>query len=900
MQNVSLKRFAGKIISSLVALALVLQPIAVGATAVDSSWLNSNPAGNITIGNTGTTLGGTQTSTANSTVTIATGVVRPVVSIFDIAPTALDVKTQTLVTKFNLDDQANLMVIVRTSAGATVYTGTVSLSNTRAGFNQYNYAGTRTDGVAGLITDGQYSISIYSQNSIGTGLDARTFTVYNNPVAAPVTTTTTTTVTSTPMFSGVSFIPNPFYVQSQNATVSFNLSTSGLVKLFILNTSGTTVYSSAMLSKNAGANSIVYQGYDNANALLAAGMYTYQLQSYTTSNVYSDSATGSVQVINPTGTVIVNPPVSTVPYLSNVSFSPNPFYVQSQNGTASFTLAADGCVKLVVLNAQGSAVYTGSQTCKTAGSNSIAYNGTSDNGSFLPQGAYTYQIYSYTNGGVYADMKTGSFQVLYAAAPVVQDYISSYSFTPSSFDPRYSTSTVSFTLNTSVSVDFRVQDSNGVLRYSRTNVYPVGFNSFTYDGRDNNGNYLTAGTYTYKLVINKGNGVIETKQGTFYITGQDVIVPPVSQVPTIYNQYATPNPYNPMAGSLTISYSVSPSAYVSVSVLLNGTPIRTLKGSMYESGSNSAMWDGRLLGGAFAAPGIYTYTITANNSYGSAVPVQGTFTIGTTGGYVVPVNQGTCGGFSDVYASSAYCTAIQEMLRMGIFSGYSDGTFRPNAPINRAETVKVVMLALKYNVPTSGWFWDRAGFTDVSATSWFTPYLAAARIYRVINGYPDNSFRPANTVNRVEMLRIFLEAANIGNDGSAQCYRPYADNTSGKWFSGYACTAFRYTLVDSINGKLMAANAMTRGDVALMIYRAQVLGLLNNLPPKTQVTLPQIPANMQGMGIFQTGVLPDPTNVSYGVNTSIYQTTGTTYTNYTNAYVNPYQQYYSQQQVVQY
>ena len=59
----------------------------------------------------------------------------------------------------------------------------------------------------------------------------------------------------------------------------------------------------------------------------------------------------------------------------------------------------------------------------------------------------------------------------------------------------------------------------------------------------------------------------------------------------------------------------------------------------------------------------------------------------------------------------------------------------------------------------------------------------------------------------------------------------------------------------------MAAKLMTRGDVAIMIYRAQILGLLNNLPPKKEVALPQL--TNYGAGTFnpsqiQSTVFPPP------------------------------------------
>lgn len=772
----------------------------------------------------------------------------PTISNTTFTPYTFHVKTENATVNYTLSGSAFAEFNVYNSNGANVYTtGKVSKS---AGSNATVYTGYNQNG--SLLPSGYYTYDVRLYDASGVFMTQSpngSFQVVNDPTPTP----------ASAYFSSVSFTPNPFNVKTQNATVSFNLGASGSVRLNVFASTGVQVYAGSATNMSAGANSIVYQGFNNSNVLLPTGSYSYQLLSYSaTTGTQVDTATGSFQAVNDP---IVVPPTDTTPYFQSVNFTPSTFDVLNTNAGMSFSLLNNGYIAFRVEDLNGNVVYNmsglGGITYVPNMTHTLTYTGVNNSGTKLSSGTYKYVITSTATTGSGSDMKSNYFTVVNnsVVAPSY-DQISSYNFTPSSFDPRYGSATASFTLVDPVFVVFRVEDSSGNTRYEKSVFFSRGYNSFLYDGRDSAGNVLTNGTYIYKFIVFKANGTLEAKQGNFSITGQTV-TPPVNNAPVISGQSVTPNPYNPDQGPLRLNYSLSTQAYTTVTILKDNNIVKTVKVNQLENGgANSAVWDGRFpdskfTAGVSATPGSYVIRIAAYNSFGSAQTVDTSFVVSTAA-------QATCGGFKDVPLSSAYCSAIEEMKRLGVFSGYDDGTFRPGTPINRAETVKVIMIALKYNVPTSGWWFDSAGFNDVNSAAWYTPYLAAARIYGVINGYPDNSFKPANTVNRAEMLKIFLEGASIGKS-YVKCDKPYKDNTAGKWFTGYACIAKQYSLVDSVNGQFAGAKLMTRGDVAIMIYRAQILGLLNNLPPKKQVVLPQLssyasgafnPSQIQGTVVF--------------------------------------------------
>lgn len=112
--------------------------------------------------------------------------------------------------------------------------------------------------------------------------------------------------------------------------------------------------------------------------------------------------------------------------------------------------------------------------------------------------------------------------------------------------------------------------------------------------------------------------------------------------------------------------------------------------------------------------------------------------------------------FSDIEGSK-YQSAIEYVLLEKIVNGYDDGTYRPNNLINRAEFTKIIVEAL-YSSDEFESFADELCFPDILQNQWFTKYVCFAKDRGIINGYPDNTFRPTDNINYVEALKVILEA----------------------------------------------------------------------------------------------------------------------------------------------
>ena len=105
--------------------------------------------------------------------------------------------------------------------------------------------------------------------------------------------------------------------------------------------------------------------------------------------------------------------------------------------------------------------------------------------------------------------------------------------------------------------------------------------------------------------------------------------------------------------------------------------------------------------------------------------------------------------FSDVSADKWYNNAVSTLSRMGVIGGYADGTFRPDAPISRAEFAKIAVSFTQNNGSAVYNY-----FTDVKTTDWFATYVTAAKDAGLIEGYSDGSFKPESKITRAEACAI--------------------------------------------------------------------------------------------------------------------------------------------------
>lgn len=104
--------------------------------------------------------------------------------------------------------------------------------------------------------------------------------------------------------------------------------------------------------------------------------------------------------------------------------------------------------------------------------------------------------------------------------------------------------------------------------------------------------------------------------------------------------------------------------------------------------------------------------------------------------------------FSDVTADLWYANAVGYMANLGIITGYTDGTFRGDNPISRAE---FAVIACRFDqLELSG----TNPFSDVDDDYWAVDYISAASEEGWVLGYSDGTFRPSQNITRAQAVTM--------------------------------------------------------------------------------------------------------------------------------------------------
>ena len=144
--------------------------------------------------------------------------------------------------------------------------------------------------------------------------------------------------------------------------------------------------------------------------------------------------------------------------------------------------------------------------------------------------------------------------------------------------------------------------------------------------------------------------------------------------------------------------------------------------------------------------------------------------------------------FSDVTSAHWAANYIGYMEQFGIVRGYSDGTFRPNAPITRAEFAAI---CCRFEQLTDG----AATFTDVPASHWAAKSIAYAAKRGWVTGYADGTFKPGNNITRAEVAAVTCRLLERSADEAyirahlKEMPRVFADMNEQHWAYWYAMEA---------------------------------------------------------------------------------------------------------------
>ena len=166
----------------------------------------------------------------------------------------------------------------------------------------------------------------------------------------------------------------------------------------------------------------------------------------------------------------------------------------------------------------------------------------------------------------------------------------------------------------------------------------------------------------------------------------------------------------------------------------------------------------------------------------------------------VPAGAANATRFSDV-ADNYTATAIETLRLMGVLDGYSDGTFRPNAALTRAQFCKMAVYAMDGSSEL-GRYSTVTIFPDVKPSFWASSYINMAAKKSIIAGFADGKFKPNQTVTAGQAVTILMRGLGYKDE-----------NMGGVWPQGYMAEAKTCGLLKS-TGITSAYSALTRGQAA--------------------------------------------------------------------------------------
>ena len=196
-----------------------------------------------------------------------------------------------------------------------------------------------------------------------------------------------------------------------------------------------------------------------------------------------------------------------------------------------------------------------------------------------------------------------------------------------------------------------------------------------------------------------------------------------------------------------------------------------------------------------------------------------------TVGSVAPV----FGASSDILGHWAEFT-ISKWQNEGRVGGYEDGTFKPDKSISRAEFVRFLNSAVA--TPDGG----SVSFSDVSMNDWFYNDVAKAVANGIASGFEDNTFRPGETVTRMQAAVFICNALKLTpNEAGAAALTDAASIPA--WAKGAVGAVVSKGFMSGYpDGSFGGSKGMTRAEAVSTLDRVLGNGISSNAnAPKGEV-----------------------------------------------------------------
>ncbi len=766
---------------------------------------------------------------------------------FVVSPASFDAsKGQTATVGFNLASKADIYAyVVKTADNSIVATLSNYVSVPASEDNSYTWFGKAGNVATGAaLADGKYTVKVFvSVQGAIKDFKYQDVSIVTGPVVSD----------KAPKASNLNVDPKSFSPSTDEDTdIYFDVDKDGFVTVELYK--GAEKVTKTFEDYNndyydAGKHSINWNGEDNSGKVVADGKYTVKVTTATASVI--DGTNTTTFDFDVTTTLPINKGV-----IKNFNIDPSGKWDPTDSELEiNFELVNE--VKSLHIRAE-----QGNNVIKIMDDKVVddddyteTWDGTDDDGDFVSEGEWT--IVLIADG----DKVTDTVNVKYDQPGIVEAFVTKDSFDPSEDEFV----TLAFKVDTKSEVTVEAfQGSQKELKL--LNNEPVKKNKWyavSWDGLDKDGEEVDFGKdWKFKITAKNetDDDILATKNVEFDIEEDEVS----DKKSNVTNDYVSPVVFdNDQNDTVTLSYTIDEDAEIFVAVYEGVSTggkaeIELLDFVEQAAGSHTVEWNGKNDKNKTLSDGVYTYKLISKANGNYKETEIGRFVVGNTGDFVSPEPTPepdptpapapiACGDYTDTkfIANSDYelCAAIDWVTTQDIFGGYTDGTFGPYNTINRAEVLKVVFEAFKdvAILPNDG---SNQGFFDLDPSAWYMPYVRTAKFYSMLQGYSDGSAGVTKNISRAEFLKFALKASEAftGYAVPKYAFSYYVDvnvNDPGQsWFKDFAGVAYEMNLFNIYDKNyvygspvyLQPSKLVTRGEVALVLYRMYNAGLLGYTP----------------------------------------------------------------------
>ena len=165
--------------------------------------------------------------------------------------------------------------------------------------------------------------------------------------------------------------------------------------------------------------------------------------------------------------------------------------------------------------------------------------------------------------------------------------------------------------------------------------------------------------------------------------------------------------------------------------------------------------------------------------------------------------------FTDSADFKVKTEVVDTLVQLGVINGYTDGSFKPNDTVTRAEMAKMIYVLRTGNSDASAYNNDKTSFTDVNG-HWAAGFIKYCQSVGIIAGQSATKFAPDQTVTAQEAAKMLL--VTLGYDANK------AGLVGINWASKTNALADENGLLDDVNTSF--TGPCPRQYAAQLIYNA--------------------------------------------------------------------------------